>query len=179
MSKNKLFLLAMSMAVIGMSFMGCVGIEAIDAKGDKISDLKLGVNYAVEINGEKYTAVPKPTATAPKKPVEPKKPIGPEREIANTGDPELDRKAQAEMDRAYQQSRENYQSALAIYESNYKKYQQELAQYEKDLAEYQSPNYQAEIAAKVKAIQDGINKDAPDNWLYYIEGKYLIYSRSK
>jgi hypothetical protein len=70
-----------------------------------------------------------------------------------------------------------YEAQLARYQADLPKYQQDAAQYNKDIAEYQAnlPKHQARVDAEIKSIQDGINPTAPENWIGYVEGKYLIY----
>ena len=67
--------------------------------------------------------------------------------------------------------------ALAQYRSRVERYQEDLAVFKKENAEYQAklPQYQAEVAAQIKTIQDTISPEAPGNWFGYVEGRYLLY----
>jgi hypothetical protein len=77
----------------------------------------------------------------------------------------------------YEGEQKQYEAQLARYQADLPKYQQDVAQYNKDIAEYQAnlPKHQARVDAEIKSIQDGINPNAPENWIGYVEGKYLIY----
>jgi hypothetical protein len=84
----------------------------------------------------------------------------------------------------YVQELNQYNTAISTYQDEVAKSQQNKMQYEKDIAkheqeyaEYQAnlPKYQARVDAEIKSIQDSINPNAPENWIGYVEGKYLIY----
>jgi peptidoglycan hydrolase CwlO-like protein len=77
----------------------------------------------------------------------------------------------------YEGQQKQYDSQLAWYQASLPKYQQDVAQYNKDIAAYQAklPEYQARVDAEIKSIQAGINPNAPENWVGYVKGKYLLY----
>ena len=70
-----------------------------------------------------------------------------------------------------------YEIQLARYQADLPNYQQNVAKYNKDTAEYQAnlPKYQAAVDTEIKSIQGSINPNAPENWVGYVEGKYLLY----
>jgi predicted nucleic acid-binding Zn-ribbon protein len=70
-----------------------------------------------------------------------------------------------------------YESELARYRTNLQNYQQELKKYEQEMPAYQArlPEYQANVDAEIRSIKNSINPNAPEDWIGYIEGKYLIY----
>jgi len=79
---------------------------------------------------------------------------------------------------------QRYNSNLSAYNDRVVRYNQNIARYEQDMARYQQenaayqvnlPQLRAAVEAEIMSIQNSIYPNAPGNWMWYVEGKYLIY----
>jgi len=70
-----------------------------------------------------------------------------------------------------------YNDRVVRYNQNVAKYEQEMMIFQQENAAYQSnlPQLRATVEADIMSIQNSIYPSAPGNWMWYVEGKYLIY----
>jgi hypothetical protein len=79
---------------------------------------------------------------------------------------------------------QQYNSNLSAYNDRVVRYNQNVARYEQDMTRFQQenaayqanlPQLRANVEAEIMSIQNSIYPNAPENWMWYVEGKYLIY----
>ena len=79
---------------------------------------------------------------------------------------------------------QRYNSNLSAYNDRVKRYNQNMSKYEQDMTRFQQenaayqanlPQLRANVETEIMSIQNSIYPNAPENWAWYVEGKYLIY----